>query len=76
MSLRRQLDCATQFAVELSQGAVDEEAYSAGAYINQSLSHRVKKRHVSMMSDPKDLSSSSDDSSEKSSSKKSKEEVS
>ena len=70
MSLRRQLDRATQFAVELSQGAVDEEAYSAGAYINQSSSHRVKKRQVSMMRDPKDLSSSSDDSSEKSSSKK------
>lgn len=70
LSLRRQLDRATQFAVELSQGAVDEEAYSAGAYINQSSSHQVKKRQVSMMSDPKDLSSSSDDSSEKSSSKK------
>ena len=70
MSLRRQLDRATQFAVELSQGAVDKEAYSGGAYINQSSSHRVKKRKVSMMSDPKDLSSSSDDSSEKSSSKK------
>ena len=70
MSLRRQLDCVTQFAVELSQGAVDEEAYSAGAYINQNSRHRVKKRQVSMMSDPKDLSSSTDDSSEKSLSKK------
>ena len=61
LSLRRQLDRATRFAAELSEGAIDDDAYSASPYINQSSSHRVKKRPVSMMSDPRDLSSSADD---------------
>ena len=64
MSPKRQLDRATQFAAELSEGAIDEDAYSACPYINQSSSHQVKKRPVSMMSNPRDLSSSADDSSQ------------
>ena len=60
MSLRRHLDCATRFAAELSEGAIDGEAYT-----KQSSSHRVKKTPVSMISGPRDLSSSAEnDSSE------------
>lgn len=46
ISLRRQLDRATQFAKELSSNDIDVNAYSTGPYVNKKSSHRVKKKSV------------------------------